>query len=408
MSLIRELNLSMNKIAARFFSRTLLAILTIGNGLAVLLTRDPTLVLTANDLSNNQASEFSRSVFCNSWPECFRYGSSLLGHIPFLISRYLSTFYAASIGRFTQSDIANQQYLGLAISLIYRVSAFVVVAFCLWVIFKSWFVVAVLINSFFLHLTGAIPIRTFNAFTYLFGLQIGTSSIGEIPPIEEVLQDTVEVHSRMYFVFYDFSALAMLAVFLVLFEKEFYKRFSLTQIFAIGFFATSIFEHLAIVAAVACIVLSLRGKDKQIRIAVIALTAGALASVVFAFSAGYLRSKNTGSNLLDTWNRYGQENFHHLDQIIAGFIISLLPVILLGLICGLLLRVNLVNKIQISNSFKSNIQALMIGLSLSYSFGFFTSGLSSEVGRQTLGLQILLLIYTFVIVIGKRQKQLSL
>ena len=401
MSLNRELNLSMNKIAARFFSRTLLAILTISNGLAVLLTRDPTLVLTANDLSNNQASEFTRSVFCNSWPECFRYGSSLLGHIPFLISRYLSTFYAASIGRFTQSDIANQQYLGLAISLIYRVSAFVVVAFCLWVIFKSWFAVAVLINSFFLHLTGAIPIRTFNAFKYLFSGQISTSSL-------EVLQNTVEVHSRMYFVFYDFSALAMLAVFLVLFEKEFYKRFSLTQIFAIGFFATSIFEHLAIVAAVACIVLSLRGKDKQIRIAAIALTAGALASVVFAFSAGYLRSKNTGSNLLDTWNRYGQENFHHLDQIIAGFIISLLPVILLGLICGLLLRANLVNKIQISNSLKSNIQALMIGLSLSYSFGFFTSGLSSEVGRQTLGLQILLLIYTFVIVIGKRQKQLSL
>lgn len=401
MSLNRELNLSMNKIAARFFARSLLAILTIGNGLAVLLTRDPTLVLTANDLSNNQASEFTRSVFCNSWPECFRYGSSLLGHIPFLISRYLSTFYAASIGRFTQSDIANQQYLGLAISLIYRVSAFVVVAFCLWVIFKSWFAVAVLINSFFLHLTGAIPIRTFNAFKYLFSGQISTSSL-------EVLQNTVEVHSRMYFVFYDFSALAMLAVFLVLFEKEFYKRFSLTQIFAIGFFATSIFEHLAIVAAVACIVLSLRGKDKQIRIAAIALTAGALASVVFAFSAGYLRSKNTGSNLLDTWNRYGQENFHHLDQIIAGFIISLLPVILLGLICGLLLRANLVNKIQISNSLKSNIQALMIGLSLSYSFGFFTSGLSSEVGRQTLGLQILLLIYTFVIVIGKRQKQLSL
>ena len=401
MSLNRELNLSMNKIAVRFFARSLLAILTIGNGLAVLLTRDPTLVLTANDLSNNQASEFTRSVFCNSWPECFRYGSSLLGHIPFLISRYLSTFYAASIGRFTQSDIANQQYLGLAISLIYRVSAFVVVAFCLWVIFKSWFAVAVLINSFFLHLTGAIPIRTFNAFKYLFSGQISTSSL-------EVLQNTVEVHSRMYFVFYDFSALAMLAVFLVLFEKEFYKRFSLTQIFAIGFFATSIFEHLAIVAAVACIVLSLRGKDKQIRIAAIALTAGALASVVFAFSAGYLRSKNTGSNLLDTWNRYGQENFHHLDQIIAGFIISLLPVILLGLICGLLLRANLVNKFQISNSLKSNIQALMIGLSLSYSFGFFTSGLSSEVGRQTLGLQILLLIYTFVIVIGKRQKQLSL
>ena len=401
MSLNRELNLSMNKIAVRFFARSLLAILTIGNGLAVLLTRDPTLVLTANDLSNNQASEFTRSVFCNSWPECFRYGSSLLGHIPFLISRYLSTFYAASIGRFTQSDIANQQYLGLAISLIYRVSAFVVVAFCLWVIFKSWFAVAVLINSFFLHLTGAISIRTFNAFKYLFSGQISTSSL-------EVLRNTVEVHSRMYFVFYDFSALAMLAVFLVLFEKEFYKRFSLTQIFAIGFFATSIFEHLAIVAAVACIVLSLRGKDKQIRIAAIALTAGALASVVFAFSAGYLRSKNTGSNLLDTWNRYGQENFHHLDQIIAGFIISLLPVILLGLICGLLLRANLVNKIQISNSLKSNIQALMIGLSLSYSFGFFTSGLSSEVGRQTLGLQILLLIYTFVIVIGKRQKQLSL
>ena len=401
MSLNRELNLSMNKIAVRFFARSLLAILTIGNGLAVLLTRDPTLVLTANDLSDNQASEFTRSVFCNSWPECFRYGSSLLGHIPFLISRYLSTFYAASIGRFTQSDIANQQYLGLAISLIYRVSAFVVVAFCLWVIFKSWFAVAVLINSFFLHLTGAIPIRTFNAFKYLFSGQISTSSL-------EVLQNTVEVHSRMYFVFYDFSALAMLAVFLVLFEKEFYKRFSLTQIFAIGFFATSIFEHLAIVAAVACIVLSLRGKDKQIRIAAIALTAGALASVVFAFSAGYLRSKNTGSNLLDTWNRYGQENFHHLDQIIAGFIISLLPVILLGLICGLLLRANLVNKIQTSNSLKSNIQALMIGLSLSYSFGFFTSGLSSEVGRQTLGLQILLLIYTFVIVIGKRQKQLSL
>ena len=401
MSLNRELNLSMNKIAVRFFARSLLAILTIGNGLAVLLTRDPTLVLTANDLSDNQASEFTRSVFCNSWPECFRYGSSLLGHIPFLISRYLSTFYAASIGRFTQSDIANQQYLGLAISLIYRVSAFVVVAFCLWVIFKSWFAVAVLINSFFLHLTGAIPIRTFNAFKYLFSGQISTSSL-------EVLQNTVEVHSRMYFVFYDFSALAMLAVFLVLFEKEFYKRFSLTQIFAIGFFATSIFEHLAIVAAVACIVLSLRGKDKQIRIAAIALTAGALASVVFAFSAGYLRSKNTGSNLLDTWNRYGQENFHHLDQIIAGFMISLLPVILLGLICGLLVQASLVNKIQISNSLKSNIQALMIGLSLSYSFGFFTSGLSSEVGRQTLGLQILLLIYTFVIVIGKRQKQLSL
>ena len=401
MSLSRELNLSMNKIAARFFARTLLAILTIGNGLAVLLTRDPTLVLTANDLSNNQASEFTRSVFCNSWPECFRYGSSLLGHIPFLISRYLSTFYAASIGRFTQSDIANEQYLGLAISLIYRVSAFVVVAFCLWVIFKSWFAVAVLINGFFLHLTGAIPIRTFNAFKYLFSGQISTSSL-------EVLQNTVEVHSRMYFVFYDFSALAILAVFLVLFEKEFYKRFSLTQIFAIGFFATSIFEHLAIVAAVTCIVLSLRGKDKQIRIAVIALTAGALASVVFAFSAGYLRSKNTGSNLLDTWNRYGQGNFHHLDQIIAGFIISLLPVILLGLICGLLVRANLVNKIQISSSLKSNIQALMIGLSLSYFFGFFTSGLSSEVGRQTLGLQILLLIYTFVIVIGQRQKQLHL
>ena len=401
MSLNRELNLSMNKIAVRFFARSLLAILTIGNGLAVLLTRDPTLVLTANDLSNNQASEFTRSVFCNSWPECFRYGSSLLGHIPFLISRYLSTFYAASIGRFTQSDIANQQYLGLAISLIYRVSAFVVVAFCLWVIFKSWFAVAVLINSFFLHLTGAIPIRTFNAFKYLFSGQISTSSL-------EVLQNTVEVHSRMYFVFYDFSALAMLAVFLVLFEKEFYKRFSFTQIFAIGLFATSIFEHLAIVAAVACIVLSLRGKDKQIRIAAIALTAGALASVVFAFSAGYLRSKNTGSNLLDTWNRYGQENFHHLDQIIAGFIISLLPVILLGLIFGLLVQASLVNKIQISNSLKSTIQALMIGLSLSYSFGFFTSGLSSEVGRQTLGLQILLLIYTFVIVIGKRQKQLSL
>ena len=401
MSLNRECNLSMNKIAARFFARTLLAILTIGNGLAVLLTRDPILVLTANDLSNNQASEFTRSVFCNSWPECFRYGSSLLGHIPFLISRYLSTFYAASIGRFTQSDIANEQYLGLAISLIYRVSAFVVVAFCLWVIFKSWFAVAVLINGFFLHLTGAIPIRTFNAFKYLFSGQISTSSL-------EVLQNTVEVHSRMYFVFYDFSALAMLAVFLVLFEKEFYKRFSLIQIFVIGFFATSIFEHLSIVAAVTCIVLSLRGKDKQIRIAVIALTAGALASVVFAFSAGYLRSKNTGSNLLDTWNRYGQENFHHLDQIIAGFIISLLPVILLGLICGLLVRASLVNKIQISNSLKSNIQALMIGLSLSYSFGFFTSGLSSEVGRQTLGLQILLLIYTFVIVIGKRQKQLNL
>ena len=399
MSLNRELNPSMNKIAARFLARTLLATLTIGNGLAVLLTRDPTLVLTANDLSNNRGSEFSDSVFCNSWPECFRYGSSILGHIPLLISRYLSTFYAASIGRFTQDDFNNEQYLGLAISLIYRVSAFVVVAFCLWVIFKSWIVVTVLINSFFLHLTGAIPIRTFSAFKYLFSGQIGTSSL-------EVLRNTVEVHSRMYFVFYDFSALAMLAVFLVLFEKEFYKRFSLTQIFAIGFFATSIFEHLAIVAAVACIVLFLRGKDKQIQIAVIALTAGALGSVVFAFSAGYLRSKNTGSNLLDTWNRYGQENLHHLDQIIAGLIISLLPVILLGLICGFLVQANLVNKIQINDSVKSNLQALMIGLSLSYFFGFFTSGLSSEVGRQTLGLQILLLIYTFVIVIGKRQKQL--
>ena len=408
MSLNQELNLSTNKIAVRFFARTLLAILTISNGLAVLLIRDPTLVRTSNDFSNDRPSEFSAFVFCNSWPECFRYGSSLLGNIPLVISRHLSTFYVASIGRFTQPDIANQIYLGSAISLIYRVSAFVVVAFCLWVIFKSWFASAVLINCFFLHLTGAIPIRTFNAFAYLFGLKIGTSSMGEIPPIEEVLQNTVEVHSRMYLVFYDFSALAMLAVFLVLFEKEFYKRFSLTQIFAIGFFATSIFEHLAIVAAVACIVLSLRHKDKQIRIAAIALTAGALASVVFAFSVGYLRSKNTGSNLLDTWNRYGQENFHHLDQIIAGFIISLLPVILMGLICGLLLRANLVNKIQISNSLKSNIQALMIGLSLSYSFGFFTSGLSSEVGRQTLGLQILLLIYTFVIVIGQRQKQLRL
>ena len=401
MSLNQELNLSTNKIAVRFFARTLLAILTISNGLAVLLIRDPTLVRTSNDFSNDRPSEFSAFVFCNSWPECFRYGSSLLGNIPLVISRHLSTFYVASIGRFTQFDIANQIYLGSAISLIYRVSAFVVVAFCLWVIFKSWFAVAVLINSFFLHLTGAIPIRTFNAFKYLFSGQISTSSL-------EVLQNTVEVHSRMYFVFYDFSALAMLAVFLVLFEKEFYKRFSFTQIFAIGLFATSIFEHLAIVAAVACIVLSLRGKDKQIRIAVIALTAGALASVVFAFSAGYLRSKNTGSNLLDTWNRYGQENFHHLDQIIAGFIISLLPVILLGLIFGLLVQASLVNKIQISNSLKSTIQALMIGLSLSYSFGFFTSGLSSEVGRQTLGLQILLLIYTFVIVIGKRQKQLSL
>ena len=401
MSLNQELNLSTNKIAVRFFARTLLAILTISNGLAVLLIRDPTLVRTSNDFSNDRPSEFSAFVFCNSWPECFRYGSSLLGNIPLVISRHLSTFYVASIGRFTQFDIANQIYLGSAISLIYRVSAFVVVAFCLWVIFKSWFASAVLINCFFLHLTGAIPIRTFNAFKYLFSGQISTSSL-------EVLQNTVEVHSRMYFVFYDFSALAMLAVFLVLFEKEFYKRFSFTQIFAIGLFATSIFEHLAIVAAVACIVLSLRGKDKQIRIAVIALTAGALASVVFAFSAGYLRSKNTGSNLLDTWNRYGQENFHHLDQIIAGFIISLLPVILLGLIFGLLVQASLVNKIQISNSLKSTIQALMIGLSLSYSFGFFTSGLSSEVGRQTLGLQILLLIYTFVIVIGKRQKQLSL
>ena len=119
MSLNQELNLSTNKIAVRFFARTLLAILTISNGLAVLLIRDPTLVRTSNDFSNDRPSEFSAFVFCNSWPECFRYGSSLLGNIPLVISRHLSTFYVASIGRFTQFDIANQIYLGSAISLIY-------------------------------------------------------------------------------------------------------------------------------------------------------------------------------------------------------------------------------------------------------------------------------------------------
>ncbi|NQV97672.1 MAG: hypothetical protein HQ486_07740 [Acidimicrobiaceae bacterium] len=273
---------------------------------------------------------------------------------------------------------------------------FAIITIVIWQIFRSLSAVFVIVNAIFIHLSGALPIRVFQIFEYLF-----TSSLSQTTV--ETIRQTVQVHSRMYLMIYDFPALAFIFVVVILLERKFFERASFGTLFIFGAIATSIFEHLVIVTVVAYISFYHRHKYRQLRGPVTALCLGAISSLGVAVTVGTIANDGIGSSLAGTYASFAQSNLQHLDQIIAGFLIVLVPALFYGFIIGVILPQKYIANITISTSIKNSIRSLIIGLVFTYSIGLFSSGLSSELSRQTLGLQVLLILYSFVLIVKKRQ-----
>lgn len=375
-------------------------VFTICNSLVMIAIRDSPLVLQSGTSNIQTDLEFDRGSFCNIWPECFRIGSSILGKLNVLLAQWLSHSYLITHVVYGRNPNEYDGFLSLSISMIYRFASLGIVVFVIFAIFGSVGKALLLLNLIVFQLSGVVNIIFFELIRPLLASRLTEQRLGAI-------FQTVKVHSRMYVIYWDWMALA--AVFLIL-----YILISGKLIFApklalivVGVGITSLFEHLGVVMAIAFLVMFIRNRVRKFAEISIFIVVGVFIYVSLLRLLARIFAERQTVSLSDTYRGYGMGNFKHIDRVLIGLFLVFIPILSLG--CVFLIFSRYVHRFfgLIDVKVIRSTECLMVGLIFTYLVGFFTSGLSSELGRQTIGLQAISIVYIPMRVVEWRANRLS-
>ena len=212
---------------------------------------------------------------------------------------------------------------------------------------------------------------------------------------------------RMFLGVYDYAALGF--VFILLAYLALQKKFSYFGLVAVTVIGQLTFENLGLVTGVSVFLFTLWDSAQlkyRIRTALLRLLiCGVSTLVVLAIMVTIIRSvgdhvtpepvggiDTVVSYLGSFWVRFGQTNFQAIDILFADFFTLLVPPLFFGGAFGLI-------KFYISGKDRGNVviyrRLALAALSVSLGFttslfvGLFVSGLTSDMGRQTIPLVII-------------------
>ena len=364
----------------------MMTITTIAHFAVILSLRDPYL-LRSFDSQVLQHTEYDESRFlCRQLPLCFRFASPILGDSLSLVTRFFDSIYSEVL-LFHESitSIQKENFFLFLSSLTYPVVALCICFLLVKKLSRSFIVAILFINLYLFLLSGQTII-------WLSKLVSSSGLIYQNASTTQRFIDGLATFPTIFILFYDYSALVVLCVSIWFLSNSRSVNSSFLTKFMIGLFSTAIFENLGIVFFIAICWIDRdldqpKGWRKNIPVA---LGAGLLVLVI------QIRSTSGRANIpmFNIWKETFSNNTSSFAAVVISLVLLLGLPLIFGLIFGKALKLLIKPVINLELRSKRAIEGYSLGLAFSTTVGFFTSGLSAEAGRQTLGLQFLILLLT--------------
>lgn len=367
----------------------LLALSTLVAMFTAISLRDAELVGRLQTISEQVPAEFyDERILCEDLPTCYRVAHKLVvGASAVLIAgsfALLSSFQADSI---TDIESAVTQAENVLPHLVLRILVLVATATAVNWYLRKWSTTLILSNVVLVWLSG-FPIRLL-ARGYVELRQ--ALSIGE--DYAPALLHHLSRQSTIFILEHDYAALGVVLLMpMVLVSIQ--PRYQALKYFSAGVLSTLVFEHLGLVLLVALLWMKRRSVSKTTLWHALCVFGGWLLPILLLTLYAIEQRVDGGSGLFDTIRYYSTTNREHQNVIVHFFIgFLLVPWIVGKLVGSVLLRgERTARPLHHLNQLQSAINGTIIGLVLAYLVGYFTSGLASEFGRQSLGAQVLLFI----------------
>jgi len=381
---LQDTNLGLKK----FHSFLVLAI-TFISIILFLLLRDQRLIhnLTKFPESKNAVVN-SQELICNDLPPCFRFSHRLA--LTLLDNFYTNLILIADIppdksisGGITLED--RQQFIQNMSLITIRILVFVLLFLTLKNLLNTSFNLTLIVLSLILIANSGI----------LYLLSTAYLNLG----VEQYSWLWLRNLSSMYLLDYDWIALLIILLILKM-GNNFWIVFmrNKTLSFVSGFVLTSFFEYLGIFCAIYIVLCSKFKLDNKLLIRLVFLFFG---SVVYISGYSVLAYEPTNPTVFNTFSSYFNEN---LDRIlILPLLVSVFmffPILLMLSMAKVLTMFFNTKNIKLGVQNTHNLFSAIMSFIIIVLVGFFTSGLTTEFGRQTFALQILLSIYIWMRVLS--------
>ena len=374
-----------NRGVATHLFKIAIFITTISHFTIVLSLRDPILLSALNSQVPQHDFYESSRFLCRELPTCFRFASPVLGDFLVLVQEIFKTVYSgANLPQHIYiTNVQMDNFFNFLNSLIYPVIA---ICFCFLLVKKltDSFTTAILFLNLFLFLLSGQTIIWLSKLLSSSGLTFQDAST------TQRLIDGLATFPTVFFQFYDYTALTILCVSVWFLSKFRTSDISLLTKFMIGLISTAFFENLGIVFFIAA---SWTDRDLD-------QPKSWKENLPIIFGSGFLILfiqiwsffGHTNKPLFNTWKYYFLSNTSSLAAVSISLGLLLGLPLVFGLLFGRMIGVLIQPLINLNSRVKSATEGYLLGLAFSTVVGFFTSGLSAESGRQTLGLQFLILL----------------
>lgn len=364
-----------------------MTITTIAHIAVILTLRDPNL-LRSFDSQVLQHSDYDESRFlCRQLPLCFRFASPVLGDFLNLVIRFFDNIYSGALLPFHGgiTNILRENFFLFLTNLTYPVGALYVCFLLVKKLTKSFTVSVLFINLYLFLLSG-------QSIIWLSKLVSSSGMIYQNASTTQRLIDGLTTFPTMFLLFYDYSALVILCVSIWFLSNPRSLNSSFLTKFMIGLISTAFFENLGIVFFIAtCWIDRDQDQPKNWRKNLpVVLGAGLLILVI------QIRSTSGRANIpmFNIWKETFSNNTSSFAAVVISLVLLLGLPLIFGFIFGTALKLLIKPVINLEPRSKRAIEGYSLGLAFSTAVGFFTSSLSAEAGRQTIGLQFLILLLT--------------
>jgi hypothetical protein len=249
--------------------------------------------------------------------------------------------------------------------------------------------VTLLVSSVLMFWISGVPLRVL-----AFGYSWLRESLGLGALYAPILRDHISRQSTMYILEHDLMALALIVWIPLVAKSPVFNRLKYLQV-ALGFILGVTFENLPVAVAIGLLVVNFdQPKIRRFLPSLYLLIGGAVQLSAYTIY-GYVARGENQSRLLDTVNYYWTTNASHKNLIIHLFIGFLGVPFFFGYLTRSLIGNRMV-VLQSTETLRKSVNGIAFGLTMTYFVGYFTSGVASEFGRQSLGGQILLFLSGFL------------
>ena len=368
---------------------SLLSVATAISGLVLISLRDPGL---AGETSRFPSGKSAELALCTELPQCFRLGSLLTDLVRSPIESLLSSQF---IARDTQSALSLQsEWRSAFFSLLFdyglRITCLSIVVIVVLLLLRPHIVASLfLVAGFFLISSGAIV---------LSALAVVSSYFPGLVPDWRL--DVLITVSTRFILPYDYFAIAAITS-MPLALRAIGKRESDLTLMQAGLLSlcySLIWEYTGLLFAIAYLIYA--RSWRKIKPLVVLIGAAAVVPISIWIHAKItsigLRSE---PDLLNTWTYYRESNLLYWKSLIEQIAISIPLLVLLGAFVGLVVALRN-STIALASDTIRVVWIVYILLLLGLVVAFATSGLASEFTRQSLPLQALTPVASFLAVLS--------